>query len=1428
MMKRTLLFFGVLVLLVALLWRPLEMQVVKYSVQHYIRKSLNSEIQIGELYRKNGLWILDRPHSIGFMEGDAESVTIEPQWHFFDRLLELHVKVENPHLTFHQRPLFGSESSVESSSIWPSFKFFDTKGSLSIEQGVLHVPETHENVQVKLDFKWSDLGIEQSRAMFQLTDPTLSQFKIFYAKNEGEKRSIELDAYNMDCHTATQALKPWWSLDGWLVPEGKMTGRISLETRRDSIEVISANLIAEQLTISHSSHHVTGVIPAAAFSFDNVQGNSGKIELLKPAFVSVHSENSSWNIYDIKGGIDLSLNQDIKLELSSNCDFRDEKYAVGMKGKGNLKNGDMEVDLILPSKGGQEASAHIAVHRPESAIHEIDLCLKNCLPLQDNVIISCTINSKDSGAQVEGVVTLFSEQLEKEAIRLPFELGLVKSKSSVSNNWMHQGLAIWGYSLERGEFEGRALALNQSISMIPFTQENLNISGYADVRGVFDQKSLVVYYDVKNLIIENEFFNLDNALLYSSDQAHILPAVHYFDFETGAHGGVIYLKDAIFRDKKRDIKVSDIKANIVVGQQFIYANDVEAFCNDVYFAGNCSADLSKIKDSILDVDIYTDAISGRISQIQPLLSSIAENFVPLKIPVEGLINLRESGSFLKLNIAPHDSSIEVEIHGALTEGALQKQGSKLALSELSLNFDFDMKEESDGLVLTDIQGTLLVGEGERAEEYILAGDYVKWSDFSRNDGEFDLWVGDKNRDIIRIVGQTQTHDKGVEFHLDHTLSHFADVHPKEFELILSHDWLKVESLVTKFDFKLETLLRDLQRFSRTGLLFLSRHLLHDLNNLKNAEGLFQTDLSYNNQTSLLSYVVTAQNVCINKHRFNHCMLKGVKKDRIWTVDQLQLDNISAAAEFFRDDNFWKINFLGARAGKSLLIGLEGIYLDQEYALDAKVNLLEINLQELSEWPQLNEFVMQYRPKGNIRSTGKIYAALKNEKPELRIKGDIALSLRNCEIQGILLKDANDVACRIVKEQNVEISFPDGTYPFLGENYDLQQIKIRWDSDGLQANARYMYNLAPLWLSLRAYAPFLNEGEILVYEKQPLEQSKEPLVIRWQRDSQQLFINSISGQCLGCKIDLKDPVTDSKKIQLVGDMHLVPSIAAPLLPLALRNIVLQWQLEGNFLLKGTWTINKEKLSSWYEHLQFSGSLIGEDCAAMDHCFNSFSADVDYQPTKIDAKKVRVEDPAGIAIADAIEINKKSVKHWQIFIPTLSVSQFRPGHIRMRNSNDMTEDNAFIIRQLDLEGFSGNIFDSSTLTGKGQAHCANPPKEEKLHPILNIPAEILAKCGLDLSALNPVTGTIHYEIGQRKIFLTKFKDMYSSGKMSKFHLLRNPSHPSYIDFDGNVHVQVRMKQYNLLFKLAELVTVTIQGTWKHPVYTILPQAYKQGSE
>jgi hypothetical protein len=83
------------------------------------------------------------------------------------------------------------------------------------------------------------------------------------------------------------------------------------------------------------------------------------------------------------------------------------------------------------------------------------------------------------------------------------------------------------------------------------------------------------------------------------------------------------------------------------------------------------------------------------------------------------------------------------------------------------------------------------------------------------------------------------------------------------------------------------------------------------------------------------------------------------------------------------------------------------------------------------------------------------------------------------------------------------------------------------------------------------------------------------------------------------------------------------------------------------------------------------------------------------------------------------------------------------------------------------------------------------------------------------LIPVRGTIEYEIREGKVYFKEFKEMYSDGKRSRFYLAEGSE--AFVDFEGNLNMKVKMKQYNLLMKLAEFFTISVKGTLLHPSYT-----------
>ena len=854
------------------------------------------------------------------------------------------------------------------------------------------------------------------------------------------------------------------------------------------------------------------------------------------------------------------------------------------------------------------------------------------------------------------------------------------------------------------------------------------------------------------------------------------------------------------------------------------------------------------------------------------------------------------------------------------------QNADVALHELSMNFEYD--HDANTLDFADIQGTLLVGKPDHVEEYSLAGDHVRFVDYVHNKGEFDVWVGDKKRDVLRLVGKTipvtsKTDGEYVEFILNHDLTHFGDVHPSKFHLIMKN-WSEIDTFRLDLDFSLSTLLHDLQRFSRTGLFFLSRGLLKEINDIKTAGGEFKLELQYDDRATLFTYNATGEDVSIGSHQFQRCLLSGKKKDRTWAIDQLQLDDLSFAADILRTENSWKFNFLGIRGGQSFLMGLEGEYLEGRNDFDAKVNLLEVNLEHLDEWNGLKEFTNEFHPKGELRATGQMHLDISEGPSKWRGEAVLNASLSDWEIKGLAFKDVENASWHITsdrgmtfrqinsslltglkgtslanlkldkadydftnkeflleglhfnasannlekisaklqkaftdavnpkvaaivrgskKEGNLEGSFnleaapsrhsfhlslKEGNYHFLDKDHDISNFILDYSPLEFKMLTLYRFQRHQFWLMMRSNASDLDHGELFLSDyhpdKQPSHGYVQPLSVSWKIDPQYGFwIQKADGHLAGLEVHLahdQQAPMDKESINLAGEIKVDMHKAGVLLSEEMAKKAESWQIGSGYTLKGKWAWRNGAANDPLGAIGFQGLLSGTDYEFKGYQFREMSAQVDYKPGSLHIGNMRVNDMAGVFQIENAHVTKHPKGNWQIEIPAITINELRPSFLRDAGTPPPHAGKPLIVQQVDIEGVQGVLGDELSLTGGGKLSFLNPKKKNIQNPLFAIPAEILTRIGLDLSVLNPVTGTIFFELNNGKIHLTKFKDMYSEGKMSKFYLA-DTSTPSYVDFNGNLYMQVRMKQYNLVFKLAELFTVTIQGTLKKPTYSLQKQ-------
>lgn len=1244
-----------------------------------------------------------------------------------------------------------------------------------------------------------------------------------------------------------------------------------------------------------------------------------------------------------------------------------------------IKNGVLQKSLIKGAFAGLKGAIEIDLTDPKQMV-KLDfsggtLDVANLLPesikkginknfSQDRLDITATASHKETGLGVNGKMLIQGQENKGQEVVFGFDLEktsfplwqqwpphafsqaywleagseIIRSvlppialpAALLQGDWLQQELGVLGFMLRNGWFKTQNLSFERYLAPFAFPEGLTKLSGTGDLEGVFDYQGLTVNYDAKNVILENKDLAIDLKSISVSDGENPvvrLPAMHYFDFIKGTDFGTIPLKNGSYFEKNTGLLFTDVNALVHLEKASIYTSEIETFCNGVYFSGSINSvwDLSQI--GVFSVDVNLQAMNGKVSQIQHILSHFNKPFFFLKFPLEGNVGLQPDGGYLHFDFNPIKYQMKALARGTLTDGVLACQTADVSLQELNMNFDYNY--DANTFQFTDVQGTLLVGKPNHVEEYNFAGDHIRFTDYTHNEGEFDLWVGDKKRDIFRLVGKTQAleiKEEGsfIGFTLNPTLSHFGDVHPANFQLTMK-DWSQVHLFHLDLDFQLGSLLQDLQRFSRSGLFFLSRHFLKELNDLKTAVGNFKLSLDYDNKQSLFTYNGSGKDISVGENKFDTFQLIGKKKDASWIIDQLQLDHISLAADFHRMEEDWKINFLGARIGESLLLGLEGKYLTNENAIEGDVNLLEVNLGLLGEWPRLADFVRDYRTAGIMRGVGKARFELSKADPGFRVEADLTAALRSCEYKGLRLQDAENANVHFISDkgivirdvktalksfkddsiksainlekceysfvnrecrvdglhfsvpsenlgwlaENLQQSFPDGvtqpvadtlkniksggnfegtlkveisnphcafhlalkegSYSLFNKEHQLNHFILDYDPFGFKVVSQYRYQNHLFWLTGKSSAPNLDFGELIFSDILPSDQrpNQMPLTVFWQMDpSHGLIIQKAEGLFAGLSLDFKrDPEESLAKnfLAFKGSMKVDFSRAKVLLPKEMARTIVDWEIGKGYSLKGKWQFGKDSNKNLMDQINFFGELDGDNFEFLGYQFLKLKGDVNCQPGKIKIDNFSMTDPCGSLEMGEIQLVKAIDANWYFDIPNVLLNEFRPSLLHAAKAAQVPLGKALVVRQLHIQALKGILGSKETFTGSGNLYFANTAKKNLHNILFAIPGEILSRIGLDLRVLNPVMGTIFYEIRNAKVYLTRFKDIYSEGRLSKFYL-PNTSYESYMDFKGNLHLQVRMKQYNLLFKLAELFTVTIQGTLKKPTYSLQKQNHQ----
>lgn len=1562
--------------------------IFQWYLKSYCANCLNGELSYEKLHHKNGTWTIEHPAFLSYTElhkgghrFQAENATISTKIAWVDRRIDLTIALTDP-----QIDIGAGADELKRLLQLPSqeFGFFSIHSRFTVPKGSLLLADVYsEQTKAPIFFNIEMTCKDKKEGCFCLWfnehayAKEIKHLEILFSGTEPATSKISLHVNGVCCQELMAALKHIWpNLQNCEISQGIVQGNVVFDISSPSHTSGKGKLVINDLKLHHSAYELDCHIPSLSITlspasekdnsapFHTVADmvisstvNQGHVDAdlklclqgFNPAKMSIDNlyaqqfdiKLSPWNIScgagEIQGkcSLDLSasdiwqtLHSDLKIADGhlclagldqAKCLFSniDTTIAVreGIVQKTIVKatvaglKGDIEIDGNSPN----EIAKLNFIGLPTNVAEIFPLNLKKGIEKKfsnDELKINAIITRGYNGARITGK-TLLVNKNNSHADALDFEFSLEKPC----------------YTIKDGKFKGDHLPLEKFISPFIFSRDQMNLSGIGEFEGNFDAKQINVNYNAHDLILENSDFCIDvKSLNTLPAPLPNLTGTFTYDFKKKRCISHLPIYNGTYFEKNSGLLFYDVNANVILEDDKAHLSHVEAFCNGIFFGGVIDLDWSMPGDGVFDVDIHSHEIQGKVSQVQDFLSHFNHSLFLLKLPIDGNVELQKKGAHLHFSFFPGDYVFQSKILGAISDAALLHPIGNVSAQELNLNVYYN--HQLNLLEFSDIQGTLFVGSPGHIEEYDINGEHIRFTDYANNKANFDLWINDKQHELLRLAGTTQPmaingHNNFIDFNFDRTLTHFGDVHPSSFKLILK-DWSDVELFHLDFNFNLRTLLQDLQRFTRTGFFFLSRNLLKEINDIQFAQGDFKVNLQYEGQKGMLVYNVIGSNAAIDNHTTQQFLFNGKKKESTWIIDQLQFDQVSLAADILKDNDSWNVNFLAARIGKSLLLGMEGQYKDDPSVLNAKINLLEIDFAHLNEWPSLKALCDEYQLAGQMRAHGTMQIQLDKSLPQkMHIDTHLNCALRNGKWRSLHFQDFENASLDYISNkglclkgvhtalksakdgspqanlflqsanadfinnellvdsllfqvpaknltwfsENLQQSFPDlispclgetiqncklqgafngelkfefsqphcalclilddGTYRFMQRDHDVSRFILEYDPFELKISTKYRIERHQFWLTARSPAATMNKGEIILSE-QALDTYNElnsfPLTVNWEMDpAHGLILNKIEGSLCGLKCDLvRDPscAIASDQLFLRGEVHANLSKAQALLNPEIAAICNSWEIGQGYCLKGQWALAKDNNKPLHESLTFQGELNGRDFELGGYQFFHLSGQVGYSGNALRIANISIADPSGnMRISDAM-LSKKSEGNWSIDIPSMSIYNFRPSLLYVRSESPPSMAKALVIKQFDLRNFQGTLGDRSSYSGKGRFLFANPPKRNLQHTIFALPAELMTRLGLDFGVLNPVRGLISFDIKDSKIIFTRFKDVYSKGRLSKFYL-SNSNFPSYMDFDGNLNLRIRMKQYNLFFKLAELFTITVQGHLKKPSFSLQRQ-------
>lgn len=1180
--------------------------------------------------------------------------------------------------------------------------------------------------------------------------------------------------------------------------------------------------------------------------------------------------------------------------------------------KGSLK--------LIPENKGHELSLDLQGNILELArflpIDTTELLKKKYIG--DKVAIRASGVQNGKAIDINGIFTVTDAEKQKNYdLNFSFAIKPPNESYEIDDKW-----------LQNGKFNAEGLSFGKFIAPFVFEREQFELRGKGDLNGKFDQQMLSIDYVAKNFCLESDSLCLDVPKLSVHDSKAKASGSHSFNFRDGKHSGELFIENGEYFEKNSGLYFGKIHTKVFSDDNIIQLKEIKTTCCGLELEGEISIDCQEPLEKTYGVSILCNSMKGKLSALKFMLAHFNALKIPASLPLEGDVSLSNEKWALDFLFSPEKVAFHTNIVGLLENGFNDTVNDNFAIENLSFKFSYD--HNNNLLSFDNLKGNLNLALHNQL--YSLDNGKITFSDISKGEAKFDIPLYSQSDVALRVKGITENNqDGGLDFHFDTAESHIFNCHPTLCELAVDR-FGHIKDFCIEIPLELSKIKKELATFIKSGSFNSLGISEYYLDTLLNSSGSLIATLKYNNEHDQLLYQLKGENCTFGSHNINQFTLSGNKKGALWSIEKLELDDLSLAADLLRENGKWIFKFLGFQLNDSLLVGMQGEYNTEQSFFEGYINLLEGNIEEVKNIEPLRELCEKCQLRGFFKACGPVRFEPMGSWPYWKIETTLSTSITNPSAFGVQFLELNPFSIRLTSDgrlcvdkiqssfhlpssqitfedpkvgnnfisatniewdcitqamrtkdlqfsiapesmsfiaDQLQTAFPEhldsnivkglanckkqgpiqgrcsfdtcsngnicrlelakGIYVWNDSEYEINNFAFEYDKEALRTVFNSCYRDHHFWCFLNVPTEDMSCGQLFFSDNFLTKVSigdiqKRALVVDWQKDSKMGFsITKAQGSFGGLEIDLFQDDSHPPRLDIIplsGKMSIDLKRSAKLLAKETRQGFADWNIGNKYDLIGRFEIKKENKGSHDDTFNFLGILSGTNVECYGYKFASLQAQVNYSFNCIDITQIELHDAAGdLEIPRATLVDRGF--GFELDAKRIDIRYLRPSLLCVLETPDLPEITPLVI-QIEINNLQGMLANPETFTAMGIFSFNNRSKKTP-HPLFVIPSEILHCLGLDLSLLSPVSGQVFYNIRNGKIFLTKLKDVYSEGKFSRFYLDTRVYY-SYIDFKGNIDIQVRMKQYNLLFKLAELLTVNVTGTVKNPLYSLKKQAQK----